>query len=238
MSVLLGTYQSNRFHLSVLCTCKNQGQGALNISNLNLLDLGCQNLFVKSVFNCLYFDISSSSLKFICCFSLCMIKIVAFQNCSKTSYFKFLWLNCHLQVRKWDIHPKSLHWRLWDEYLKSFSGKMCDLNLNSLGWNRLDEDLNSLSGKIWYFNIKSLRRKIWELNLKSLSRKISDEDLKSLGWKKIDEYLKSLHLKIWDVKLNPQVGKFEMNILNPLVENFETFSGKMCDLDLKPLDWD
>ena len=43
---------------------------------------------------------------------------------------------------------------------------------------------------------------------------------KSLGWKKIDEYLKSLHLKIWDVESDPQVGKFEVNILNPLSWKF------------------
>ena len=66
-----------RFHLSILCTCKNQG--ALNISKLNLLDLECPNLFVKSLFNCLYFDISSSSLQFI--FSLCMIEIFIQNPC-------------------------------------------------------------------------------------------------------------------------------------------------------------
>ena len=53
-----------RCHLSVLCTCKNQG--VLNISNLNLLDLERQKISVKSIFSCLNMDISSSPLNFMC----------------------------------------------------------------------------------------------------------------------------------------------------------------------------
>ena len=56
-----------RCHLSVSCTCKNQGV-YINISNLNLLDLERQKVSVKSIFSCLNFDVSSSSLNFICCF--------------------------------------------------------------------------------------------------------------------------------------------------------------------------